>query len=215
MGFTLNIFRYACALTLGLLLNALLFTMLWTVTATTFESKAVVATRIGFASPRRNTETAGVHENETPRAELIYVPPVPRFELTVTTAAPNTLPPIVPTIDMRDMRSAFKDAGLSLEYAVDHAAHHESDVIAMVRIPPSYPRPARLAGIQGYVTMEVGISPEGAVIEVSVIDAAPPRMFDVAAMDAMKRWKFLPKVVNGVAVSQRAHQTIEFKIEEG
>src|SRR5687768_1097692 len=120
MSFVLGIYRYACALTLGLLLNALLFTMLSTVTATTFEPKAVVATRIGFTSPRRNTETAGVHENETPKAELIYVPPVPRLELTMATAAPSTLPLIVPTIDMRDMRSTFKDAGLSLEYTADY-----------------------------------------------------------------------------------------------
>ncbi len=202
MSIALGTFRYTCALTLGFLFITLLFTTLWRVTAATVGSKAVVATRIEFIRLRPDEEIVSRPENEAPQAKLIDVPAAPQLELAMATPAPSPLPWMAPTIDMS---AAFQDAGSTLSY--------ESEVIAILRIPPSYPHPAKMARIQGYVTMEVNISPEGTVTEVSVVEAAPPRMFDLSAMDAMKRWKFRPKVVNGVPVSQRAHQTIEFKME--
>jgi periplasmic protein TonB len=216
MSLALGTFRYMCALLLGLVFIALLFTALWSATAATFDfdSQAVVATRIEFTRLRRDVQTAAHRENEKPQAELSDVPAVPQLEVTPATVVPDTLPWMTPEIVLHDVRAAFNGMGSVLDYTSGYTPAHESDVIAMLRIPPSYPRPAKLARIQGYVTMEVGISPEGTVTEVSVVDTAPPRMFDVAAMDAMKRWKFRPKIVNGIAVSQRAHQTIEFKIEE-
>lgn len=60
--------------------------------------------------------------------------------------------------------------------------------------------------------MAVTIRPDGTVFNVSVIESNPKRLFDKAAMDAMKRWKFRPKVVDGNPVEQRAKQTIEFKL---
>lgn len=91
-------------------------------------------------------------------------------------------------------------------------AGFDTDVIPVVRIPPNYPRGAKQAGIQGYVTMAVTINPDGTVSGVEVIEADPQRLFDKAATDAMKRWKFRPKIVDGQPVSQRARQTIEFKL---
>jgi protein TonB len=204
MSIALGTSRYVCALALGLLFNALLFTVLWSLSSTLVESKAVVATRIVFTRVHQNTETVSHHESNKPKMDVIEMPRAPQLELAVATAPPSALQTLTPVIDMR---TAFKDAASAMGYG--------SEVIPVVRIPPSYPRPARLARIQGYVTMEVVISPDGTVTDVSIVEAAPPRMFDIAAMDAMKRWKFRPRLVNGVAVSQRAHQTIEFKIEEG
>ena len=61
--------------------------------------------------------------------------------------------------------------------------------------------------------MEVLIRPDGTVSEAKVMEADPPRLFNDAAITAMKRWKFRPKMVDGTPVSQRAKQTIEFKLE--
>lgn len=195
-------FRYAGAFTVGLLFNAALFTALWTVSSGTFEAKPVVATRVEFTRMRRDTDTMSRREDMKAKTEVADIPPMPRLEMAMPNTDLSRPEMLQPTFDVA---SAFKDAGGSAGY--------ESDVIPMVRIPPVYPRTAKLAKIQGYVTMEVVINPEGTVTEVSVVEAAPPRMFDIAAMDAMKRWRFRPKVVNGVPVSQRAQQTIEFRIE--
>ena len=94
-------------------------------------------------------------------------------------------------------------------------AGFDTDVIPVVRVPPAYPRNARQAGIQGFVTMAVTINPDGTVSDVSVLESDPPRLFDQSAMDAMRRWKFRPKIVDGTPVGQRARQTIEFKLGGG
>lgn len=90
----------------------------------------------------------------------------------------------------------------------------DSDVIPTVRIPPNYPRRARQAKLEGYVTMHVQIRADGTVSEVEVVDSNPPRLFDQAAVEAMQRWRFRPKMVNGEPQPQQAQQTIEFKLGE-
>ena len=92
-------------------------------------------------------------------------------------------------------------------------AGFDTDVIPVVRLAPAYPRRAKQARIEGWVTMEVLIRPDGTVSEAKVMEADPPRLFNDAAITAMKRWKFRPKMVDGTPVSQRAKQTIEFKLE--
>ncbi|MEM0955398.1 MAG: energy transducer TonB [Pseudomonadota bacterium] len=94
-------------------------------------------------------------------------------------------------------------------------AGFDTDVIPVVRTAPAYPRAAKQAKIEGYVTMAVTIRPDGTVSGVSVLESDPPRLFDRAAMDAMRRWKFRPKIVDGAPQSQRARQTIEFKLGGG
>ena len=89
-------------------------------------------------------------------------------------------------------------------------AGFDTDVIPVVQIPPTYPRRAKQARIEGFVTMEVLIRPDGTASGAKVIESDPPRLFDDAAIDAMQRWKFRPKIVDGTPVSQRAKQTIEF-----
>lgn len=91
----------------------------------------------------------------------------------------------------------------------------DTDVIPVVRVAPAYPRNAKMAKIQGYVTMAVTINPDGTVSDAKVLESDPPRLFDKAALTAIKRWKFRPKVENGTPVAQRAKQTIEFKLGAG
>ncbi len=92
-------------------------------------------------------------------------------------------------------------------------AGFDTDVIPVVRVAPAYPRRAKQARIQGWVTMEVLIRPDGTVSNAKVMESDPPRLFDDAAITAMQRWKFRPKMVDGSPVAQRAKQTIEFKLE--
>ena len=92
-------------------------------------------------------------------------------------------------------------------------AGFDTDAIPVVRIAPAYPRRAKQARIEGWVTMEVVIRPDGSVSDAKVLESDPPRLFDEAAVAAMQRWKFRPKIVDGTPVAQRARQTIEFVLE--
>ena len=89
----------------------------------------------------------------------------------------------------------------------------DSDATPTLRVPPNYPRQAQRAGLEGYVTMAVEIRADGSVASVEILDSEPPRMFDDAAVNAMRRWKFQPKTVDGENQPQRARQTIEFTLD--
>ena len=93
-------------------------------------------------------------------------------------------------------------------------AGFDTDVIPVVRVQPAYPRRAKQAGIEGYVTMEVLIRADGTVTRARVMESDPPRLFDEAALRAIERWKFRPKIVDGTPVEQRANQTIEFTLQQ-
>ena len=68
------------------------------------------------------------------------------------------------------------------------------------------------AGKTGYVTVRITVDENGRVIEAKVVDSRPPRIFDAAAIKAVNKWKFKPRVVNGVAQQQVGETTIDFNL---
>jgi len=90
----------------------------------------------------------------------------------------------------------------------------EGDIIPVVVIRPMYPRDAALAGIEGWVRVEFTITESGTVKDPRIIDAEPPRVFNREAIRAILKWKFKPRVVEGVAVERRATQVIDFTLDE-
>lgn len=92
----------------------------------------------------------------------------------------------------------------------DQAA--EGEVIPVVVIRPMYPRDAAMSGTEGWVKIEFTITETGEVRNPRVIEADPPRVFDREAVRAILKWKFKPRVVDGVAVERRAVQVIDFSL---
>jgi len=90
----------------------------------------------------------------------------------------------------------------------------DEEVVALVRIAPMYPSRAARIGIEGWVKMEVIIDHTGAVEKVTVLKAHPSNIFNRAAIKAMKRWRFRPKMVGGKAVSRTAEQQMFFKLKK-
>ena len=88
----------------------------------------------------------------------------------------------------------------------------EGDVLPIVRIDPQWPREALAKGIEGYVVVEVTIASDGSVRGASIIESVPKRMFDRNVIRAVLKWKFKPRIINGVPVERKAVQTLEFKI---
>ena len=89
----------------------------------------------------------------------------------------------------------------------------EGDVIPIVRIAPQYPREAALKGTEGWVKVQFTINEDGTVSNPSVIEAQPRRTFNREAIRAILRWKFKPRIVDGVAVKREASQIIEFNLD--
>jgi len=80
-------------------------------------------------------------------------------------------------------------------------------------VPPVYPRDAERQNISGWVDVEFTVAPDGATQDLVVRGAEPLRMFDQAAIDAVKRWRFEPVMRDGVAVAQRAAVRIRFEVK--
>ena len=90
----------------------------------------------------------------------------------------------------------------------------EGEAVPIVRIDPQYPREALMDGTEGYVRFRVLIGPDGSVVDVEVIEAAPGRLFVRNATRAVRRWKFKPRIVDGVAVERWATTSIVFELGE-
>ena len=69
-------------------------------------------------------------------------------------------------------------------------------------------------GTEGYVRCEVLIGPDGSVLDVKVLEAAPGRLFVRNALRAVRRWKFKPRIVDGVAVERWATTSIVFQLDD-
>ena len=84
----------------------------------------------------------------------------------------------------------------------------------IVRINPKYPTSAARDGIEGWVQLSFSISPTGEVVDPVVINAEPKRTFNREAIRAIKRWKYRPKVVEGVAQLQTGQTVqLDFKLD--
>ena len=62
--------------------------------------------------------------------------------------------------------------------------------------------------------VEFTITAIGTVKNPRVIDAKPPRVFNREAIRAILKWKFKPRVVDGVAVDRTATQVIDFSLDQ-
>jgi periplasmic protein TonB len=77
---------------------------------------------------------------------------------------------------------------------------------------PKYPARAMSRHIEGWVKIEVTISTAGTVTNAAVASAQPPGIFDDAALNATKGCRFKPKLVNGLAVTQKGIKKSTFKL---
>lgn len=86
------------------------------------------------------------------------------------------------------------------------------NIMPIVRIPPRYPRSAARRNLEGVVKVAFTITKNGLVRDAKVVLSEPEGVFDRAALRAISKWKFNPKVVNGQPVEQAATQEIEFTL---
>jgi protein TonB len=86
------------------------------------------------------------------------------------------------------------------------AAPPASTALRAVSTPaPAYPPEALRAGESGEVVVEFTVNPDGSVSNPRVVRANPPRTFDRAALNAVRRWRFQP-----VAAATTTRRTIGF-----
>jgi periplasmic protein TonB len=84
----------------------------------------------------------------------------------------------------------------------------DRDVIPIVRPTPDYPPHAQGKNIEGWVQIQFSVTAAGTVRDPRVVAAEPPGEFEDAALKAIARWRYNPRIDGGVAVERVGLQTV-------
>ncbi len=135
---------------------------------------------------------------------------------------PPPEPPPPPDLTLSNAKpdANLSDSGFGFEVITDvdgigtGLAITDGDAVPLVRVPPDYPMRAEQRNLEGWVTVEFTISVTGAVKDPRVIDSTNS-VFHRAALRAIRKWKYNPRVVDGKAVEQPGVQvTLDFTFGE-
>ena len=90
----------------------------------------------------------------------------------------------------------------------------EGDYLPIVRVAPVYPARALSRGLEGYVDLQFTVTTAGTVKDPVVIYSTSS-LFERAALRAVLKFKYKPRVVDGVPVDVPGVKTrISFQIED-
>ena len=76
----------------------------------------------------------------------------------------------------------------------------DGNYLPIVKIEPAYPMTALQRQIEGFCIVEYTVTTNGSVRDVQVIEADPPDIFNRASLDAARKFKYKPRIVNGEAI---------------
>jgi protein TonB len=94
-------------------------------------------------------------------------------------------------------------------------AASDADAVPLVRVSPQYPPTAMMRGIEGWVQVQFTITTAGTVKDPKVVEADPDGYFEKAALNAVSRYKYKPKIVDGEPVERPGiNLVISFKLKK-
>lgn len=161
---------------------------------------------IDFVRLQRDTQTESKDRKPPDKPPPPEAPPEPPKMTADPTNAPS---------NAVNINSDGLNAGMDLAGPGALGPPADAEAIPLFRMAPQYPDRAASRGIEGYVIMEFTITETGGVANIVVVEASPPGMFDRAAIRAMERWKYKPKVVDGKPVPRHGVQNkISFNLDQ-
>lgn len=197
---------------IGLLLGAVVTFFLFVFMAVLIEPDNVEPKKGDYVSidlfMDKINETTRLKDREPPKKpEPPKNPPPPQAAPLQRSARPSAMNV---SLNLKGLDSSLTGAGPFIGGTMT-----DGDAIPWVVIPATYPRKALMDGIEGFVTFEFTVMPDGSPKDVRIVDSKPRRLFDRAAMRAVYKWKFKPRVEDGVAIEQKnMRYTMEFKLEQ-
>jgi len=136
-----------------------------------------------------------------------------------------------PKAPLPNMNSLLGGVSMNIpEFATDNIAGDGSDLLGDIaedaimnestvdskpkilsRPPLEYPASALKDGIKGYVIINLLVAKDGSVELAKVLESQPVGVFDNAALNAVRSWRFSPAKYKGKPVKLWAKQKIRFK----
>jgi len=149
---------------------------------------------------RRRSPQAQVSRAALPALSLPSAIPVPVFD-------PQSMktPGVVHPTETRSFSGISEDTILT-EDMVDEPPR------PIARAPLRYPKSAEAAGIEGEVDARLLLSADGSVLQVRILSATPPGVFESAARESLVRWRFVPATFRGQKLKAWVRQRVMFKL---
>jgi len=190
--------RFALAIAVGVVVAFGLFWIMQALVSVSGELKEGGGNvKVEFVRLRKD-RTPPTKEREPPKREKPeQPPPPPEMNMAQNLNPDQAVSDMLPMVDTSAEIADATNVGGSSD---------DRDVVPLVRVDPDYPPQAKQRGIEGYVDLEFTIGPAGNVQDVRVIGARPAQVFDQAALRAVRRWRYNPKVEGGTAVARTGVQ---------
>jgi protein TonB len=205
-----TVLRYPVAALAGLLAALGLLWLMQTLTL----GKGASMTRqdslplVSFVRTRQETETR-VRERVLPEP-----PPEPKLLPRPEIDIAHDVRPVMPRPQFSmalDLVPEFTGGAYLGKPVIGEA---DRDFMPVSRVPPQYPYQATRRRIEGWVRVSFMVTETGNVEDVVLLESEPEGIFDRAAMRAVGKWKFRPRLVNGQPVAARAEQVVEFRLND-
>ena len=87
-------------------------------------------------------------------------------------------------------------------------------LVPLAVVQPVYPFSAAMKEIEGFVLVQFSVDANGIVRDAVIIDSAPGRTFDDAALSAIRKFRFQPRMIGGDAIpTQDIQMKFAFSME--
>lgn len=177
------------------------------------ENEQKLATAATAAAAAAAAAAAKAAATPAPVATPAAAPPPPTTAPAATTPAPAataSAAPAAPRVTPAAPPTATSEPAAATPPAAAGGESHPAELVKSV--PPEYPREAYVKHQEGWVEVEFTVTTGGQVSNATVAGANPVRVFNDAALRAVQRWTFKPKMDNGKAVEDHMKRRIEFKL---
>lgn len=102
--------------------------------------------------------------------------------------------------------------GGSISNMVYEAGEVDQEAMPLFDVQAKMPKRARREGVSGYVKLYLVIDTQGAPTFIQVVKVQPEGYgFENAAMEAMRKYRFKPAILNTVPVSQKVTKEFQFE----
>lgn len=199
--------RFPVAAGLGILVSFALFWVMQALVGVSGELKeGRPSFRLEFVRLKRD-RAPEVKKREPPKREKPeHPPPPPDISLSKSSLEPEAgIVAIVPNLDPTNV----------LLGGIIGGGGADRDVVPLVRIDPDYPMRARQRHIEGWVVIGFAITKAGTVKDPVVLVSHPGTIFNRSALQAVRKWKYNPKIEGGAAVERAGMKVrLDFVMED-
>ncbi|PVZ85908.1 hypothetical protein C9426_17495 [Serratia sp. S1B] len=128
-------------------------------------------------------------------------------------ATRSTKPAITPPLAAIQPSGSTQHSGSAQPMLSQTTSNHEATPrFRFPPEPPVYPVAARQRKQEGTAIIEVELSASGSTQRISLVRSSGFPLLDRAALQAVKRWQFLPKQINGVGIAHQVRIPVRFQL---